>query len=73
MLARSLRGRGLRSENVPLARAFLRSFEAHSCSYVTKMIDKKAPSGRIRSSSSSTAQTPSQSYFRLPFWQVHHD
>ena len=42
-----------------MARAFLRSFEAHSYSYVTKMIDKKAPSGRIRSSSSSTAQTPS--------------
>ena len=41
-----------------MARAFLRSFEAHSYSYVTKMIDKKAPSGRIRSSSSSTAQTP---------------
>ena len=47
-----------------MARAFLRSFEAHSYSYVTKMIDKKAPSGRIRSSSSSTAQTPSPNYSR---------
>ena len=60
MLARSLRGRGLRSENVPLARAFLRSFEAHSYSYVTKMIDKNAPPGRVRSSRGSAAQTPGQ-------------
>ena len=41
-----------------MARAFLRSFEAHSYSYVTKMIDKNAPSGRVRSSRHSAAQTP---------------
>ena len=37
----------------------VRSFEAHSRSYVTKMIDKNAPSGRVRSSRHSAAQTPS--------------
>ena len=42
-----------------MARAFLLSFEAHSYSYVTKMIDKKAPPGRVRSSRGSAAQTPS--------------
>ena len=42
-----------------MARAFLRSFEAHSYSYVTKMIDKNAPPGRVRSSRGSAAQTPS--------------
>ncbi len=41
-----------------MARVFLRSFEAHSYSYVTKMIDKKKPSGRVRSSGRSAAQTP---------------
>ena len=41
-----------------MARAFLRSYEAHSRSYVTKMIDKNAPSGRVRSSRHSAAQTP---------------
>ena len=44
-----------------MARAFLLSFEAHSYSYVTKMIDKNAPSGRVRSSRGSAAQTPSVS------------
>ena len=42
-----------------MARAFLLSFEAHSYSYVTKMIDKNAPSGCVRSSRGSAAQTPS--------------
>ena len=42
-----------------MARAFLLSFEAHGYSYVTKMIDKNAPSGRVRSSRGSAAQTPS--------------
>ena len=41
-----------------MARAFLRLFKAHSYSYATKMIDKKAPSGRVRSSRGSAAQTP---------------
>ena len=41
-----------------MARAFLLSFEAHSYSYVTKMIDKNAPSGRVRSSGASAAQAP---------------
>ena len=36
----------------------VRSIEAHSHSYVTKMIDKNAPSGRVRSSRHSAAQTP---------------
>ena len=45
-----------------MARAFLRSFEAHSCSYVTKMIDKNAPSGHVRSSRDSAAQTPGPVY-----------
>ena len=47
-----------------MARAFLRSFEAHSRSYVTKMIDKNAPSGRVRSSRHSAAQTPSPLFYR---------
>ena len=42
-----------------MARAFLRSFKAHSYSYATKMIDKNAPSGCVRSSRGSAAQTPS--------------
>ena len=41
-----------------MSRAFLRSFEVHSHSYVTKMIDKNAPTGRVRSSRHSAAQTP---------------
>ncbi len=41
-----------------MARAYLRSFKAHSYSNATKMIDKKAPSGRVRSSRGSAAQTP---------------
>ena len=41
-----------------MMRAFLRSFTAHSYSYATKMIDKNAPSGRVRSSGASVAQAP---------------
>ena len=47
---------------VIIAKQVGRSPSSRGYSYVTKMIDKKAPSGRIRSSSSSTAQTPSQVY-----------
>ena len=46
-----------------MARAFLRSFKAHSYSYATKMIDKNAPSGCVRSSRGSAAQTPRVSVF----------
>jgi len=35
-----------------------RSFEAHSCSYIMKMIDENAPLERVRSSRSSAARTP---------------
>ena len=45
---------------VIIAKQVGRSPSSRGYSYVTKMIDKKAPSGRIRSSSSSTAQTPRQ-------------
>ena len=41
-----------------MASVFLRSFEAHSHSYVTRMIAENAPSGRVRSSRTSTVQIP---------------
>ena len=41
-----------------MTRAFLRSFAAHSYSYATEMIDKNAPSGRVRSNGASAAQAP---------------
>ena len=34
------------------------------CSYATKMIDKNAPAGRVRSSRGSAAQAPSPDYSR---------